>query len=190
MDVEGRPIAQWLRSSRLHQTDERGEAWTQDQLLERMRADVGWAPHRPNYSAYEQGRSTPNRETLAKFVSFWGMHGVGGPDMEPPAPARSPATLEDLIAAMAEDAALRREELEATRQQTAVLMSIVSALLPGGSGPRPPGLEEELVRQYDRALEEATHGRSPGPSQPGQGGTPTADPTGPRPGTKAAAVAA
>jgi hypothetical protein len=76
-----RPIAAWLRTTRLRQLDEKGDPWTQDRLLSLMQSEIGWAPHRPNYSKYEQGKATPERETLAKFVTFWAAHGEPGPDL-------------------------------------------------------------------------------------------------------------
>lgn len=83
-----RPIPDWLKTSRLSQTmpGER-RPWTQDHLLERMQADIGWAPHRPNYSKYESGKATPQPDTLDRFVAFWAIYGIGPPDLNPPAPA-------------------------------------------------------------------------------------------------------
>jgi hypothetical protein len=97
--IADRPIAQWLRSTRLRQLDEKGDPWTQDRLLELMRAEIDWAPHRPNYSKYERGISTPTRETLAKFVAFWEKHGEPGPDLTPPAEPKPPLDISALIEA-------------------------------------------------------------------------------------------
>lgn len=93
------PIAAWLRSTRVRQTMDDGEGglkpWTVDHFLALMKAEVGWAPARPNYSKYERGRAVPQPKTLARFVEFWAGHGEPGPDLTPPAPQQDP-----LIAAL------------------------------------------------------------------------------------------
>lgn len=89
--VPEKPIADWLRASRTSQLTADGDPWTYDRLFREMREAIGWAPAHPNYSRYENGKSTPNRETLAKFVRFWATKGVEGPDLTPP-PAEEEAT--------------------------------------------------------------------------------------------------
>jgi transcriptional regulator with XRE-family HTH domain len=63
------PVAEWLRTTR-----ER-HGLTQERFLEALASETGWAPHRPNYSRYESGKSTPQPDTLAKFVAFWQTRG-------------------------------------------------------------------------------------------------------------------
>jgi hypothetical protein len=102
-----KPIARWLRETRLRQTMGDGDdrPWTVGYFLERILEETRWAPQRPNYSAYENGRATPNRDTLAKFMAFWAARGQPGPNLTPPAPA--PTESETLIAALtAQTAAL------------------------------------------------------------------------------------
>jgi hypothetical protein len=67
--------------------------------LEALASETGWAPHRPNYSRYESGKSTPQPDTLAKFVAFWQTRGEPGPDLTPPEPVLSDN--DRLIAALA-----------------------------------------------------------------------------------------
>ncbi len=71
-------IGEWLRANRGLEP--------QDKLLARMKAVTGWAPSRPNYSKYENGRTDPTPETLQKFVDFWASQGKAGPDFTPPPP--------------------------------------------------------------------------------------------------------
>ena len=78
------PVPAWLRETRLRQRRDDGESWTQDDLRHRMDTEIGWAPHRPNYSKYENGRSKPNKATLARFLEFWAKLGEPGPDYTPP----------------------------------------------------------------------------------------------------------
>lgn len=73
-----RVIGDWL-------TANRGET-TQADFLEDLRRVTGWAPHRPNYSRYENGRSEPEPETLERFVRYWAAKGRPGPDFTPPEP--------------------------------------------------------------------------------------------------------
>jgi hypothetical protein len=84
--VTDRPIADWLLASRLRHLDDKGDPWTQDRLIREMQSSIGWAPFRPNYSRYETGKSTPNRETLAKFMRFWEGRGEPGPNLSVPPP--------------------------------------------------------------------------------------------------------
>lgn len=98
-----KPIAAWLKTNRLRQVDAEGDPWTQDHLIELMRGRIGWAPARTNYSGYEQGRTTPNRATLTKFVRFWALYGEPGPDLTPP-PLPEPAVDQGLAAAIAAQA--------------------------------------------------------------------------------------
>ena len=103
--MDRKPIAEWLRGTRLAQTmPGTRRAWTQDYLLTQMRAE-GWAPHRPNYSKYETGHATPEPETLDRFVAFWAARGVPGPDLsEPPQATESGDAL--VAALMAQTAAI------------------------------------------------------------------------------------
>ena len=49
---------------------EDGQPWAVDRLIERMRAEVGWAPSRP--------------KTMATFYRFWKAYGIEPPDLNPP----------------------------------------------------------------------------------------------------------
>lgn len=142
------PIAIWLRATRLRQAMPSGDPWSQDYLLERMTQEIGWAPYRPNYSKYEQGKATPKRETLAKFVAFWAGRGEPGPDLSPKVvePAADP-----LVAALtAQTKALADlvDELRQWRTQDRVKIGQVEAVVdrlvasalaaPGSRGPSTP----------------------------------------------------
>lgn len=108
------PIGQWLRDTRLRQVmPGTRKPWSQDYLLERMQEEVKWAPHRPNYSKYENGKATPEPDTLDKFVAFWTARGEPGPDLSPKAAPEPPV---DPVAA-------------AIDRQTVVLSDLVAELL-------------------------------------------------------------
>lgn len=80
-----RVIGDWL-------TANRGET-TQADFLEDLRRVTGWAPHRPNYSRYENAKSEPEPETLERFVRYWSAKGLPGPDFTPPDPQPDYAAL-------------------------------------------------------------------------------------------------
>jgi hypothetical protein len=126
------PIASWLRETREAQRrPSDGQPWSQDDFLEALEADTGWRLHRPNYSGYETGRSTPSPATLARLVAFWAGRGVAAPDFN--APPEPVPTFEDRILLE------MRLAREATERQTRVLATILSRL--GGLTPA----DEELV---------------------------------------------
>jgi transcriptional regulator with XRE-family HTH domain len=77
-------IPAWLTRSRM------AEGWTQEDLLARMSARVGWAPARSTYSSMESGRLVPPDDALGKFEEFWGTAPELEPKPEPPAPAPDP----------------------------------------------------------------------------------------------------
>ena len=143
--MEYRPVASWLRSNRLRQTRENGEPWTQDFLLERMAEDLGWAPARPNYSRYESGRATPNRETLGKLIRFWERYGEPTPDLTPPAPPAEPV---DPMAALV-------EQLIEEQRQTRAMLSVVLMRLGGQPIEPDPGLVAEMLAELYRVAPEA-----------------------------------
>lgn len=124
-DVPGKPIANWLRTSRLGQAMPNGDPWTYSHLFDRMREDIAWAPPHPNYSKYENGKATPNRETLEKLVRFWAARGVDGPDMTPVAP---PPTEQESLASAIRDLTLElrlmRESQPAAGAATAELVAV------------------------------------------------------------------
>lgn len=116
------PIAAWLLASR------EAQQWTQDELLTRMRDEIGWAPHRPNYSKYETGKMTPEPPTLAKFVSFWAGHGTAGPDTTPTPP--EPDLAQALVALTAELTQMRLEREAWTRGVVEVLRAYEAGQVP------------------------------------------------------------
>lgn len=83
-------VADWLLALR-------GSA-TQDVFLADLKREIGWAPHRPNLSKYENGRAIPEAETLAHFVAYAAKRGIAGPDFTPPAPM--PSIEERTVAAL------------------------------------------------------------------------------------------
>lgn len=94
MDVQrARVIGSWLRENR---GEPKRGGMSQDELLDDIRRVTGWAPHRPNYSKYENGRAEPEPETLDKLVAYWASRGLPGPDFTPPAPT---AAFDDLMLA-------------------------------------------------------------------------------------------
>lgn len=124
--VPEKPIAEWLRASRLSQAMPNGDPWTYDYLFAQMRGAIGWAPPHPNYSRYENGKSTPNRDTLAKFIRFWATRGVDGPDLTPHV-AEEEATPSSAIQPVLE----RIDALvETVRVQNALIIRLL-----GGPGP-------------------------------------------------------
>lgn len=146
--VPEKPIAAWLRSSRLGQSMPSGDPWTYDYLFRQMRQAIGWAPPHPNYSRYENGKSTPSRETLAKLVGFWAALGVDGPDLTPPtagevgttdSPAALIRALEAQTAAISELVALVRAN-EDDREARLRGLEAAVALLARPSVEAPQGL--------------------------------------------------
>lgn len=145
------PIALWLRTTRARQKMDDGEGglkpWTVDHFLELMKAEVGWAPARPNYSRYENGRTTPQPKTLAKFVAFWRTQGVEAPDFDatPVEPEPEPSLAAALFAIRDElrDARQERKRTEARlRAVEAELRSLRDQRGGGGSSELSPPLEK------------------------------------------------
>lgn len=122
-------VADWLLQSRLGQIDPAtGEPWTQDHAIALMHARIGWAPHRPNLSKYEQGKAVPRRDTLAKFVEFWALYGVGAPDLD----ATTVEPVDPTIAAMDRQTAAIDRQTAASERQTAAIdrqSEIIGAVL-------------------------------------------------------------
>jgi len=119
-----RPTAVWFRMARASQS------WTVGDLVERMQAEIDWAPSRPNYSTYEQGHTVPKPETMARFYRFWSRYGIEPPDLNP-APLEgsgSDTTSNPDLSALASAIRELVEELRASRQERADLLERVEAL--------------------------------------------------------------
>lgn len=124
-------IADWLRETRLRQTHpETGEPWTQDYLLVQMQERIGWAPHRPNYSKYESGKSTPKRDTLKKFTDFWALYDEPPPNLQAEPEPEQPDLAAAILALTEELEAMRREREAWTRGVVAVLRAYSGGQVP------------------------------------------------------------
>jgi len=131
------PIARWLRDTRERQLREDGLPWSQDDLIRRMAEEIGWAPHRPNYSKYETGRATPQPDTLAKFVRFWEARGEAGPDLTPATIEPAPDLAAAIVALTAELRAAReaREAYEIRLGAVEAELRSLRARPAGGGSP-------------------------------------------------------
>jgi hypothetical protein len=158
------PIGQWLRDTRLRQVmPGTRKPWSQDYLLERMQKEVKWAPHRPNYSKYENGKATPEPDTLDKFMAFWTARGEAGPDLSPPV-APEP-TVDPIVAAT-------DRQTEAIRENTAMLKAVLDALtsrLP--TPPEDPQVQEarEAWAEAEQQLSSRPRGTTTPPRKPSRG---------------------
>jgi transcriptional regulator with XRE-family HTH domain len=134
------PIATWLREARKAQRRERdGAPWSQEDFLEALRADTGWHLHRPNYTSYETGRSTPSPATLHKLVQFWRGRGVEAPDFDA---VVEPPLVGDALVAAAID-----RQTAAIEAQTRMLGLVLSRLAQSGDLPELDELAAQ--RTYD-----------------------------------------
>lgn len=130
------PVPDWLRETRLRQRRADGKPWTQDDLLARMQQEIGWAPHRPNYSKYESGKSKPET-VLPRFVEFWAKLGEPGPDYTPieEAPAPEGEGLAAAISALVVELQAMRQERESIALRLETLEAAVALLArPSGEG--------------------------------------------------------
>lgn len=129
------PVPDWLRETRLSEKRADGKPWTQDDLITAMQAEIGWAPHRPNYSRYENGRSKPE-DTLPRFIEFWARRGKPGPDYTPPPPTETPADpLASALQALATELKAMRQERESVEARLRALESELQSLrAPQGGG--------------------------------------------------------
>lgn len=125
-DVPGKPIANWLRRARQSQRMPNGRSWTYNHLFEQMRERIGWAPAHPNYSKYENGKATPQPETLEKFTEFWAtVPGAPGLDLTPePEPVDPQIALASAIQELAAELRLLRESQAQSGAATADLVAL------------------------------------------------------------------
>lgn len=144
------PIADWLRSTRERQVRDDGESWSQDDFLRELEKASGWRLHRPNYSNYETGRSTPSNATLARLIRFWQDRGEPAPDLTPPAPVLS---LEERAVIAAE------RQADAAVEQAGLLRQILAALSPAASTPPFSEDEVEQLREMARTVRPAPASR-------------------------------
>lgn len=134
-------IGTWLRETRLRQVmPGTRKPWSQDYLIEQMAAQ-GWAPHRPNYSKYENGKAHPEPETLDNFLAFWTARGEPGPDL-------SPRTVEEPVDPILAE---MRRQTAATEANTEMLRQVLEAMT--SRLPTPP--EDPQVQAAQEAWVEA-----------------------------------
>lgn len=133
------PIAQWLRDARLRQTNpDTGRPWSQEFLVDRVRAETGWTLHRPNYVGYERGAGM-EPDTLQRFIDFWHKYGVEAPDLtEKPAPL----SLEERAVVAAERQADAAEAMVAEQRRS---NGLLAALLTVRSERLAPEEQEQLA---------------------------------------------
>lgn len=150
-----KPIAAWLRATRLGQKMDDGDGgtkpWTIRHLLALMEAEIGWAPPHPNYSNYENGKSTPNAITLRKFVKFWTKHGQPGPDLSPRQAIEPEPDLAELI----------KLQTAAIDRQTTMLRAVLEAI----AG---PALDPDRQAWAQARLAEAIQSPNPTPDHNGE----------------------
>jgi hypothetical protein len=145
------PIPDWLRETRLSEKRADGKPWTQADLIAAMQAEIGWAPHRPNYSRYENGRSKPE-DTLPRFIEFWARRGKPGPDYTPP---KAPVAADPVADAIREQTKVIRLFVEETRLARVAQETTAQAVA-------------EMVGRLDRFLDFA--GTRDGDGQPVRAG--------------------
>lgn len=139
------PIAVFLRETREAQRRETdGEPWSQDDFLAALETATGWHLHRPNYSRYETGKSTPSPATLRRLTGFWATRGVAIPDFEAEpetADERDPMTrladaIVDLTTELHEARAERATLVAKVAEMDAVLRSLVAPAIEGAGAHR------------------------------------------------------
>lgn len=161
------PIADWLRETRERQVNpSTGKSWSQGYMAQRLEEELGWRLGRENYNKYETGKTTPNPETLKRFVDFWTSHGEAAPNL---ASGEPPLSIEERTVR-----AMERQAEAAERQATAMEMHVrllarqtiateAIAARQGATLPEGPDLlamEDELLALAQRVLD-GTRSRSP-----------------------------
>jgi transcriptional regulator with XRE-family HTH domain len=157
-----KPTAAWLRASRAGQTMDDGaggqKPWTVEELVTRMAAEVGWAPQRPNYSKYENGRAVPSPATLARFVKFWARYDVEPPNLNPASVVASGESTPPDVAAYLSRIDSLVEQLAADR---ALIRDLLAMLTPRPADGRLAEAAAEVGAAEEAAARERAQTTSP-----------------------------